>query len=66
MVINAIAKIQPTQNCNIDHRSSFLGIGAFDLKNALTIDPQFLDEDAHEHDQTVASIAISDERNCER
>ena len=58
--LNAIAKIQPTQNCNIDI-DFVLGIGAFDLKNALTIDPQFLDEDAHEHDQTVGSIAIANE-----
>ena len=58
--INAIAKICHTYNCiiNID---SVLGIGAFDLKNALSIDPQFLDEDAHEHDQSVASIAIANE-----
>ncbi|MEO1691201.1 MAG: GTP-binding protein [Cyanobacteria bacterium J06631_6] len=58
--LNAIAKIQHTQNCNIDIEL-VLGIGAFDLKNALTIDPQFLDEDAHEHDQSVASIAIANE-----
>ena len=56
--LNAIAKIQLTQNCNIDI-DFVLGISAFDLKNALSIDPQFLDEDAHEHDQTVASIAIA-------
>ncbi|ELS02896.1 putative GTPase, G3E family [Xenococcus sp. PCC 7305] len=58
--LNAIAKIQSTQNCNIDI-DFVLGIGAFDLKNALTIDPQFLDEDAHEHDQSVASVAIANE-----
>ena len=58
--LNAIAKIKPTLNCNIDI-DFVLGIGAFDLKNALTIDPQFLDEDAHEHDQTVGSIAIAKE-----
>lgn len=58
--LNAIAKIQLTQNCNINIEL-VLGIGAFDLKNALTIDPQFLDEDAHEHDQSVASIAIANE-----
>jgi len=56
--LNAIAKIQSTQNCNIDI-DFVLGIGAFDLKNALTIDPQFLDEDTHEHDQSVASVAIA-------
>ena len=58
--INAIAKIQPTQDCNIEI-DFVLGMGAFDLKNALAIDPQFLDEDAHEHDQSVASIAIANE-----
>ena len=58
--LNAIAKIQPTQNCRIDI-NFILGIGAFNLKNALTIDPQFLEEDAHEHDETVASVAITNE-----
>lgn len=56
--INAIANIYPTQNCNIDI-DLVLGMQAFDLKNALAIDPQFLDEDAHEHDESVGSIAIS-------
>ena len=55
---NAIAKIYPTQNCQIDI-NLVLGMLAFDLKNALAIDPQFLAESAHEHDETVASIAIS-------
>mgnify|MGYP001545401940 CR=1 FL=1 len=58
--LNAIAKIQPTQNCRIDI-NFILAIGAFDLKNTLTIDPQFLEEDAHEHDETVASVAIANE-----
>lgn len=55
--INAIAKIHPTQHCQLP-LDTILGIGAFDLKNALSIDPEFLDEDAHEHDQSVTSIAI--------
>ncbi|GAB4554190.1 MAG: GTP-binding protein [Pleurocapsa sp.] len=55
---NAIAKIYPTQNCQID-MDLILGMQAFDLKNALAIDPQFLEEDAHEHDETVRAIAIS-------
>ena len=58
--LNAIAKIQPTQNCKID-LDFILGIGAFDLKNALTIDPQFLEDAAHEHDETVTSVAIANE-----
>ena len=56
--MNAIAKIHQTQNCNIDI-DLVLGRKAFDLKNALAIDPQFLEEDAHEHDESVSSIAIS-------
>ncbi|MDR9404575.1 MAG: GTP-binding protein [Halothece sp. Uz-M2-17] len=55
--LNAIAQIYPTQNCQLS-LEALLGVKAFDLKNALSIDPQFLDEDAHEHDQSVSSIAI--------
>jgi G3E family GTPase len=57
--MNAIAKIYPTQNSEIDI-DLVLGMQAFDLKNALAIDPQFLDEDAHEHDASVSSVAIAD------
>ncbi|MEM7771428.1 MAG: GTP-binding protein, partial [Cyanobacteria bacterium P01_A01_bin.37] len=46
--MNAIAKIHTTQNCDIDLKA-LLGVQAFDLKNALSIDPAFLDEDAHDH-----------------
>lgn len=55
---NAIAKIYQTQNCDIDI-NLVLGMQAFNLKNALKIDPQFLDEDAHEHDETVGAVAIA-------
>ncbi|MEL6940698.1 MAG: GTP-binding protein [Cyanobacteria bacterium J06598_1] len=57
--MNAIAKIHPTQNCDIAI-SSILGVQAFDLKNALSIDPAFLEEDAHEHDNSVFSVAITE------
>ncbi|MEM6445636.1 MAG: GTP-binding protein [Cyanobacteria bacterium P01_D01_bin.123] len=56
--MNAIARIERTQNCDID-LDKLLGVQAFDLKNALSIDPQFLDEDAHDHDESVYSIAIT-------
>lgn len=56
---NAIAKIYCTQNCEL-MIDSILGVKAFDLKNALAIDPEFLSEDAHEHDQTVSSISITE------
>lgn len=54
---NAIARIYRTQNCDLT-LDSVLGVKAFDLKNALSIDPELLSEDAHEHDEAVTSISI--------
>jgi G3E family GTPase len=56
--INAMAKIERTQNAEVD-LDRVLGINAFDLDRALEIDPQFLGEEAHVHDETVGSIAIT-------
>jgi G3E family GTPase len=55
--MNAIAKIYRTQNSivDIDH---ILGVGGFDLNHALTIDPDFLGEETHVHDESVKSIAL--------
>ena len=57
LVVDAITKIYPTNHddVNLDY---VLGVKAFDLKNALAIDPQFLDEEAHEHDHSVFSVAL--------
>lgn len=55
--MNAIAKIYRTQNSELE-MEALLGVNAFDLNRALEIDPQFLNENAHEHDETVGSIAI--------
>jgi G3E family GTPase len=55
--INAIAKIYRTQNALID-MDAVLGVGGFDLSHALSIDPDFLGEEAHEHDESVKSIAL--------
>ncbi|BAS55498.1 MULTISPECIES: CobW family GTP-binding protein [Leptolyngbya] len=55
--MNAFAKIYRTHNCDVEI-DSILGVKAFDLKNALSIDPEFLNEAAHEHDDTVFSISI--------
>lgn len=55
--MNAIAKIYRT--CNVElEMDALLGVGAFDLNRALEIDPQFLSETAHEHDESVASVAL--------
>jgi len=55
--MNAFAKVNRTQNCELAI-DAILGVRAFDLKNALSIDPDFLSEAAHEHDETVSSISI--------
>jgi len=54
---NALAKIYCTQNCELEI-NFILGVKAFDLKNALSIDPEFLSEDAHDHDQTISSVSF--------
>jgi G3E family GTPase len=58
--MNAIAKIYRTQNAALE-MNALLGVQAFDLNRALEIDPNFLGEDAHEHDETVTSIALVEE-----
>jgi G3E family GTPase len=55
--MNALAKIYRTRNAELE-MDALLGIGAFDLSRALEIDPEFLSETAHEHDETVGSVAI--------
>ena len=55
--LNALATIHSTQRCEID-LNYVLGVKAFDLKNALQVDPKLLDDDAHEHDESITSIAI--------
>jgi G3E family GTPase len=55
--MNAIAKIYRTQNTELA-MDALLGIEAFNLDRALEIDPNFLGEDTHEHDESVYSIAI--------
>jgi len=55
--MNAIAHIHRTRDAQID-MDALLGIRAFDLTNALQIDPEFLNDTAHEHDETVGSVAL--------
>ncbi len=56
-VMNGMGKIYRTQNSELS-MDALLGVQAFDLNRALEIDPEFLNEDAHEHDETVKSFAI--------
>ncbi|MDP5337712.1 MAG: GTP-binding protein [Nodularia sp. (in: cyanobacteria)] len=55
--MNAIAKIYPTENAQLG-MDALLGVKAFDLARALEIDPDFLGEDAHQHDEKVYSVAL--------
>lgn len=55
--MNGMAKIYRTQNSELA-MDALLGVQAFDLDRALEIDPEFLSEDAHEHDESVKSFAI--------
>ena len=55
--MTGFAKIYRTQNSDVP-MDAILGIKAFDLKQALHIDPAFLNETAHDHDETVFSVAI--------
>ncbi|MEL7054332.1 MAG: GTP-binding protein, partial [Cyanobacteria bacterium J06588_5] len=55
--MNAMAKVYRTQDAAVE-MSDVLGVKAFDLTRALEIDPDFLGEEAHEHDETVGSIAL--------
>ncbi|MEO0014850.1 MAG: hypothetical protein RLZZ535_3239 [Cyanobacteriota bacterium] len=55
--MNGMAKIYRTQNSDLA-MDALLGVQAFDLDRALEIDPEFLTESAHEHDETVKSFAI--------
>ncbi|MCD1257681.1 GTP-binding protein [Paenibacillus athensensis] len=59
--MNGAAKIYRTQQSRIDI-NHILGIGAFDLEKKLEIDPGFLEEEAHEHDDEVTSLFFREER----
>jgi G3E family GTPase len=58
--MNAMAKIHRTQNSELG-MDALLGVKAFDLERALEIDPEFLGEDAHVHDESVYSVAFVEE-----
>ena len=55
--MNGMAKIYRTQNSELE-MDALLGVQAFNLDRALEVDPEFLNEAAHEHDETVKSFAI--------
>lgn len=58
--MNALVKIYRTQNAELAI-NSILGVRAFDLDKALAVDPDILNEDAHDHDESVYSLAFVEE-----
>jgi G3E family GTPase len=59
--MNPAARLYRTRQSEIDI-NQILGINAFSLEKKLEIDPGFLEEEAHEHDDDVASLFFREER----
>jgi G3E family GTPase len=59
--INATAAIRLTQRCEVD-LGAVLDQGAFDLDRILAIEPNFLGEDDHQHDDAVKSVCLRTDR----
>jgi len=59
--INATAIIHRTERCTVD-LAAILDRGAFSLERVLAIEPNFLSEDDHEHDDAVKSVCMRADR----
>jgi len=55
--MNPLARVHFTQQAAVP-MEHILNVGGFDLERAVALDPDFLSEDHHEHDETVGSVAI--------
>ena len=55
--LNPLTTIHQTRDCGIDLQH-VLGVRAFDLRNALRLDPQLLSDSTHEHDADISSVSI--------
>lgn len=55
--INPLARFHVTEQCDVE-MELILSVGTFDLRNALRIDPQLLQNTAHEHDADIISVAV--------
>ena len=60
-LLNPMAKIHYTEHSKIDFDKVF-GVGAFDLDSKLEVDPTFLDDLDHEHDDDVGSFVITEKK----
>ena len=59
--INPTAALHRTERCALPV-DSVLGRRAFDLDRILAIEPDFLEEDDHEHDDAITSVALKEVR----
>lgn len=59
--LNRAARILRTERCAVP-LDEVLGIGGFDLKRVLEMEPDFLEEDDHQHDGAVTSVSLREER----
>ncbi|MCJ2132724.1 GTP-binding protein [Methylobacterium sp. J-026] len=58
--INPLARIRRMRDGSVP-ASELLGIRAFDLRNALAIEPELLSDVEHEHDDAITSVALRPE-----
>ncbi len=54
---NPLSEIVLSEECKVDYKK-ILDINAFDLKNILSIEPDFLDDRDHEHDSSIKFVSI--------
>jgi G3E family GTPase len=59
--INAYAVVHKTTRCDVP-LDEVLDRGAFDLDRILTVEPNFLGEDGHQHDDSITSVSLSSSR----
>jgi G3E family GTPase len=55
--LNPLARIYTATQCDVELQH-VLDVGAFDLRNALKLEPQLLDDVTHEHDAGIGCVSI--------
>lgn len=55
--LNPLVKVYRTHNAELG-MEAILGLQAFDLEKTLSLEPDFLKEHHHQHDDTIGSVAI--------
>ncbi|WP_426452684.1 CobW family GTP-binding protein [Paenibacillus sp. S-38] len=62
--MNPAGRIYRT-HCSQIELDKVLGIEAFELEKKLELDPGFLEEEAHEHDDAVTSLVFREDRSLD-